>query len=302
MKQKVAFVIVNWNHKDDTVRCLETLKEVKQKNFEIIVYVIDNGSTNDSAAVIKKNHPWVILIETENNLGFTGGNNIGIRSALDVNADFIWILNNDTLVDKNILSTIEVFKDPNVGIVGSKIYFAPGSEYHKIRYIEKNRGRVLWYAGGIIDWDNMYASHRGVDEVDTGQYDNVEETPFVTGCSMIVKKEVFEKIGLFDDKFFAYLEDLDFCLRAKQAGFALLYNPQSILWHKNSGSSGVGSKLHQYYMTRNRFIVGMRYASIRTKFALVREALRMIFTGPSIRRKAVLDTMLGKFGKQLYGD
>src|SRR3989344_6423355 len=150
MKQKVAFVIVNWNHKDDTVRCLETLKEVKQKNFEIIVYVNDNGSTNDSAAVIKKNHPWVILIETENNLGFTGGNNIGIRSALDVNADFIWILNNDTLVDKNILSTIEVFKDPNVGIVGSKIYFAPGSEYHKIRYIEKNRGRVLWYAGGII--------------------------------------------------------------------------------------------------------------------------------------------------------
>lgn len=299
MKQKVAFVIVNWNHKDDTVRCLETLKEVKQKNFEIIVYVIDNGSTNDSAAVIKKNHPWIILIETENNLGFTGGNNIGIRSALDVNADFIWILNNDTLVDKNILSTLKVFKDPKVGIVGSKIYFAPGSEYHKIRYIEKNRGRVLWYAGGVIDWNNMYASHRGVDEVDTGQYDNVEETSFVTGCSMIVKKEVFEKIGLFDEKFFAYLEDLDFCLRAKQAGFTLLYNPQSILWHKNAGSSGVGSKLHQYYMTRNRFIVGMRYASIRTKFALAREAFRIMFLGSPIRRKAVMDTLMGKFGKQL---
>jgi len=301
----VSIILVNWNGKEDTLACLASLGKFKVKSppageadakFKVIV--VDNGSSDDSVAAIKKSFPEVDVIETGRNLGFSGGNNVGIRRALEHGTDLVWLLNNDTVVDENALSALlEAFTQPDVGVVGSKIYFAPGREYHKERYEKKDSGQVLWYAGGIIDWNNMYASHRGVDEVDKGQYDKIEETPFVTGCSMMVKKQVFEKIGLLDEKFFAYLEDLDFCLRAKEMGYKLLYVPQSIIWHNNAGSSGVGSQLHQYYMTRNRLLVGMRYARLRTKFALIREALRMGMMGPSIRRKGVVDAMIGRWGK-----
>lgn len=294
----VAIILVNWNGKKDTLACLASLGKLKDQNSKLKTIVVDNGSADDSVAVIRREFPNVEVIENGQNLGFTGGNNVGIRRALESGADYIWLLNNDTVVDNHALvALLEAFGDKGVGVAGSKIYFAPGREYHTDRYALKDRGRVLWYAGGSIDWKNMYAIHRGVDEVDTGQYDVGEETPFVTGCSMMVKKQVFEKIGFLDEKFFAYLEDVDFCLRAKRMGYTLLYVPQSILWHKNSGSSGVGSRLHQYYMTRNRLFIGMRYASLRTKFALVREAMRFILNGPPIRRKGVFDAMIGRWGK-----
>jgi len=304
----ISIILVNWNGKKDTLACLASLRQVKSQKSppkadqplaeKVKSIIVDNGSTDDSVEVIREKFPDVEVLETGKNLGFVGGNNVGIRRALEGGADFVWLLNNDTSVDKNALvALLEACKDPRVGIAGSKIYFASGREYHKERYTKEDRGHVLWYAGGLIDWQNMYASHRGVDEVDKGQYDKTEETPFITGCSMMVKKQVFGKVGLLDEIFFAYLEDVDFCLRAKRAGYKLLYVPQSVVWHKNAGSSGVGSGLHQYYMTRNRLLVGMRYASLRTKFALTREAWRFVLTGPSIYRNAVIDAMTGKWGK-----
>ncbi len=290
---RVAIILVNWNGKNDTLACLTSLYALTHPRINASTIVVDNGSTDDSVSAIRKRFPDVEVIETGKNLGFAGGNNIGIRHAMKAGADFVWLLNNDTVVDKNALSAlVDVFGESTVGIGGSKIYFAPGREYHRERYKEKDRGRVLWFAGGLIDWNNMYASHRGVDEVDRGQYDNVEETPFVTGCSMMIHKKVFEKVGLLDERFFAYLEDLDFCLRVKHAGYKLLYVPGSVVWHANASSSGVGSDTHQYYMTRNRLLVGFRYGPIRTKFALAREAIRTILTGPPIRRKAIVDAIL----------
>lgn len=289
----ISIILVNWNGKDDTLACLASLKVLSPQSSVFSTIVVDNGSTDNSVEVIRREFPDVEVIETGKNLGFTGGNNIGIRRALEAGADFVWLLNNDTTADKNALTAlIDAFADRRVGIAGSKIYFAPGHEFHKEKYQKKEQGKVLWYAGGLIDWKNMYASHRGVDEVDNGQYDRTQETSFVTGCSMMVRKDVFEKIGLLDEKLFAYLEDLDFCLRAKQMGYALFYVPQSILWHKNASSSGVGSDTHQYYMTRNRLIVGFRYAPFRTKLALVREAFRTLLSGPAIRRKAIIDALL----------
>jgi len=186
-----------------------------------------------------------------------------------------------------------------VGIAGSKIYFAPGHEYHKGRYTQKEQGKVFWYAGELVDWDNMYASHRGVDEVDTGQYDTEEETPFITGCSMMIARNVLETIGLLDEKFYLYLEDLDYGLRASRAGFRLLYYPKSVIWHLNAGSSGgAGNPLHDYYITRNRLLVGLRYAPIRTKIALIREALGFLYGKNPEKKRAVTDFFFGKFGKQ----
>jgi len=302
MKNKpyhIAVVIVNWNGKDDTIRCLESLQKISLMGNTLSIIVVDNGSTNDSVDTIKKSFPKIPLIVTGKNLGFTGGNNVGIRKALEKGADLIWLLNNDTLVDKQVLSFTSVFDDPHVGACGSKIYFAPGHEFHHDRYKESDRGRVFWYAGGLVDWNNLYASHRGVDEVDHGQYDHAEETPFITGCSLVVRRDVVEKVGMLDDRYYLYLEDLDWNIRIQKAGWKTMYVPTSIIWHVNAGSSGrPGNPVHEYYFTRNRLLLGMNYASLRTRIALFREGVRFIISGSPVRRKAVLDWFFGKFGIQ----
>ncbi len=298
---KVGIIITNWNGKKDTLACLSSLQKLKISGSKEII-VVDNGSTDDSVSTIRAKFPHVIVLELGKNLGFTGGNNAGIGLALEHEMDFIWLLNNDTLVDK--ASSEELFRafvDKKVGVAGSKIYFAAGREYHKDRYKETDRGKILWYAGGLIDWHNMYASHRGVDEVDRGQYDVMEKTPFVTGCSMMIRASVLADIGMFDDAYYLYMEDLDFCLRAQRAGYMTMYVPSSKVWHVNAGSSGgPGSLLHEYYQTRNRLLLGLRFAPMRTKIALIREALRFFIHGTSIQRKAVTDFFLGKLGNQPY--
>lgn len=297
--KKVIAVIVNWNNYEDTLVCLNSLKQLNISGYRFSVIIVDNGSTNNSAILIKKAHPWVDLIKTKKNLGYSGGNNIGIRTALNQGADCIWLLNNDTVAEINALTALNNFQDETVGLVGCKIYFAAGHEYHRDRYKPNERGRVIWFAGGVVDWLNMYTSHRGVDQIDYGQYNLVEQTSFITGCSMFVRSEVLQKIGMLDEKFYLYLEDFDFCQRARAAGYKLIYDPNSIIWHVNAGSSGgAGNPMHEYYLTRNRLLIGMRYAPLRTKIALFREGWKFVFSGSLIKRKAVFDALRQRWGNQ----
>ncbi len=295
---QIAVIIVNWNLKEDTLECLTSLSALNLKDIKLLTIVVDNGSTDGTVAAIKKKFPKVTLIENKTNLGFTGGNNAGIDYALNKNAEFVWLLNNDTVVNEYTLQELlKVFED-GVGIAGSKIYFYRGREFHNERYQPGERGKVIWYAGGNIDWKNMYGSHYGVDAVDIGQFNKVTETDFVTGCSMMISAKAFEKIGKLDEKYYLYLEDLDFSLRAKRAGFKLVFAPGSVVWHKNAGSSsGPGNLLHEYYFTRNRLLIGMRYASPRTKLALMREAAKFLITGSKVTRQAIADALTGRFGE-----
>lgn len=295
----IAIVIVNWNGAKDTIACLTSIAAMKKNDADLTVIVVDNGSKDDSVKRIGKAHPWVTILSLDENRGFAGGNNVGITYAMHHGSEYIWLLNNDTVVDADALSVVDAFADSTVGIAGSKIYFAPGREYHKDRYKQSERGRVIWYAGGIIDWSTMLASHLGVDEVDHGQYDRSGETPFVTGCSLMMRRSVVDAIGLLDERLYLYLEDLDFCLRAKRAGYRLVYYPASLLWHVNAGSSGgPGNALHDYYITRNRLWIGMKYAPVRTKIALLREAVSFLRGANADKRQAVSDFFLWRWGRR----
>jgi len=300
---KVFVVILNLNGKDFTLDCLTSLEDLKKpKNCQVELIVVDNGSTDGSVAAIKKSFPKVAVLENKKNLGFAEGNNVGFRFGLKKGADYVLLLNNDTIVDKNFLvELLRQGEDKRVGILGPKIYFAPGYEFHKERYKESQRGKVLWYAGGQMDWDNVLASHRGVDEVDRGQYDKVSETDFVSGCCMLVKRQVLEKVGLFDPRYFLYYEDNDLCQRAKRAGFKLLFVPAAHLWHLNAGTAGgSGSSLQEYYISRNRLLFGLRFAPLQAKLALVRQSLKLLFFGKSWERKGVIDFFLQRFEKGSY--
>ncbi len=302
--KKIGLVTINYNSDKETHACLASLKKMHiPEGYALRVVVIDNASKIPFVLTPEEKKEDIELIRTNENLGFTGGNNLGIRYVMDHGDAYIMLLNNDTIVDKNtLLELLNGFHTTeNIGVTVPKIYFAKGHEFHKERYKKEQLGKVFWYAGGGIDMANVFTYHRGVDEIDQGQYDTSQSVDFATGCCMLIKKEVLEKVGLFDDTFFLYFEDGDLSMRIQRAGFILMYTPKAIIWHINAGSSGSGSSLHDYFLTRNRMVFGMRYVSPRTKIALIKESMRLLFAGREWQKKGIVDFYLGRFGKGSWG-
>ena len=296
--------IINFNGRNNTFVCLDSIKKINASNFKLNVVVIDNGSkeklnlTQDYLG----NIPLKIILK-EKNLGFSGGHNAGINYALSKNADYVLILNNDVIVDPNLIfELLKVLdKSDRYAVASPKIYFAQGFEYHQNKYKESEKGKVIWYAGGQMDFKNVIAKHRGVDEVDRGQYQKTEETDFATGACFLIKKEVIEKVGFFDDKYFLYYEDSDLSQRIKEKGYNILYAPNAVLWHRNAeAAGGPGSSLQDYYISRNRLLFGLRYAPLRSKIALIKESLMLLITGREWQKKGVADFYRGRFKRGSY--
>jgi GT2 family glycosyltransferase len=297
---KVLVSLISFNNSKDTLECLDSLEKVKTEGFELIVVVVDNASKGVFQTEKKFNNFVLKIIRSEKNLGFSGGQNLGIKWGLENGIDYFVVLNNDVYLDENFLKELlESFEaEKKCGLVSPKIYFAKGYEFHKDRYLESELGKVIWYAGGKMDWENVLASHRGVDEVDNGQYASLETTDFASGCCVMIKRNVLKTIGLFDEKYFLYYEDNDLSQRARAKGFEIFYQPKAILWHKNAGSTGgSGSLLQDYYITRNRLLFGFKYAKFKTKLALIKESIKFIFSGRKAQRKGVEDFYLMRFGK-----
>lgn len=298
--KKISIVVVNWNGKNDSIALLNSLSTIEHQGFNLEIIVVDNHSTDGSQNELMSCFPSVKILLNSENLGFAQGNNLGIILALKNNSDYVLLLNNDTLTDKNFLQYLfeTAEKDLSLGLISPKIYFAENYEYHKDRYKSGEKGKVIWYAGGIIDWKNIICSHRGVDLVDQKQYEQAELTDFSTGCAMLIKKELIEKIGLLDKKYYMYFEDVDYSVRAKKAGFRILYQSKSFIWHKNASSSGKpGSVFHNYYLARNRLYFGFKYASNHTKLALFKDSLRLYRRDLSGERKGIMDYYLCRMGR-----
>lgn len=299
---RIAIVTLHYKNLDDTLSLLRSLaKAVVPSQTLIRTYVVDNESSKDLKAELDKNFPDINLLISPSNLGFAAGNNFGLKQAINDGAEILITINNDTFVDKNFFKEIitSPIKSESVGAVGGLICFAPGFEFNK-NYSKKDLGKVIWYAGGNFDWNNILGSNAHVDEIDGGQFDKPVETDFVTGALLITKAEVLKKVGLFDEKYFMYLEDVDLCQRIKLAGYRLIFDPKIKIWHKVGQSSGIGSPLNDYFITRNRLYFGFRYAHIRTRFALFREALRKLYSGTPAQKKAITDFFMGKLGKGSY--
>lgn len=289
---RVAIVVLSYNGLENTLECLDSLKRIDKKGFNTEIIVVDNASTDGSAGALSKVKD-IHLINNLTNLGFCGGNNIGIKEALKREASHILVLNNDVIVKEDFLSKLLKIK---ADIVSPKIYFAPGFEFHKNRYKKEDLGKVIWYAGAKIDWQNIIGVHIGVDEVDRGQFSKSRQIDLATGACMLVKREVFEKIGYFDEKYFLYLEDMDLCIRAKKARFKIFFQPQAIIWHKNAKSTGgSGSSLQDYFITRNRLLFAVKYAKLRTKIAVFRQIAGQFQN--TIKRKALIDFLKFNFGR-----
>lgn len=293
-KLVVNIIVINYNGLDNTLDCLESLRKLVKGQYSIDVLVVENGSTDGSTQALSRLRDIHLLISPRN-LGFAGGANLGIREAIRRYADYVLILNNDTVVHPHLVKNLIVSRK-YADIISPKIYFAPGFEFHKSRYKKADLGRVIWYAGGTIDWKNIIGVHFGVDQVDHGQFNRRLSIDLATGAAMFASRQVFDRIGLFDEKYFLYLEDMDFCTRAKRAGAKIFFEPSAILWHKNASSTGgSGSNIQDYYISRNRLLFAAKYASARTKLAVFRQIVAQINVPE--KRKALFDFLTFRFGK-----
>jgi GT2 family glycosyltransferase len=239
----VSVVIPNWNGKKFLPECIDSLIEQTFCDFEVIL--VDNGSTDGSAEFVEERYgEFIRIIRNKENLGFTGGNNVGIRSA---RGKYIVLLNNDTVVEPTWLGELvkAIGPDPQVGMWASKVY-----SYHQRDRIEA--------VGELIYWDGLNRA-RGQFEQDQGQYEELEEIFFPPGCGGMYRKKVFDEIGVFDEDFFAYGDDAEIGIRARLAGWKCLYVPQAVLYHKNSGSTGQYSPFKAFYVERNRFWITIKY-------------------------------------------
>jgi GT2 family glycosyltransferase len=299
---KVSIIILTTNALAMTKEQLLDVAKLNTGNLDVECLVVDNGSTDGTEDKIKDyklSNMNYRFIQSGSNLGFAGGNNIGIKDALKRNTDFIILMNNDLILQKNMIIDLVEFmqKNPDVGIASPKIYFAKGYEFHKDRYSESEKGNVLWYAGGIIDRKNIYTSHRGVDQVDRGQFNKIEETDVANGACAIISSFAFKKVGLLDTSFFLYWEDADFSERIRQFGLKVIYYPKTHIWHKVSASTGgSGSPTNDYFLIRNRFYFALRYANPRTKFAVIRDTVKQILTGRTWQKWGAIDALLGRHG------
>ncbi len=298
MKHVVISLITYKNH-ETTVLCLKSLEKMQTDELTVSILVVNNDTEKDFSYEWKKEGDFQI-INHKNNSGFAGGHNISLAYALEKRADYVLVLNNDTYHDPHFLTHLveAAEKHKTGGVFGPKIYFAEGHEFHKNKYTEHEKGRVLWYAGGEIDWENMLLTHRGVDVVDDGTYDEVDETDFVSGCCMLLRTEAIRATGVFDERYFLYLEDSDLNMRIKKAGYGIYFVPSSFIWHENAGSTGgSGSSLQDYFITRNRLLFGYTYAPLRTKIALCRENIRLLLRGRMWQKRGIIDYYRKRFGK-----
>ncbi len=199
---KVFIIILNYNGGKTVLRCLKSVFVSDYPNFELVM--VDNNSSDGSFELAKNYFTKAHFIKNEENLGFAAGNNIGIRFALEKMADYIFLLNNDAVVFKNTLS--ELIKSAQRETSKKIGIFSP--------VIFKGNSKDIWFAGGKINWLKMRAEHI----IKTTNYE-LRTVNYITGCAMLIKKNVFKKTGLLDENFFLYYEDADFCLRSKKNGF-----------------------------------------------------------------------------------
>jgi GT2 family glycosyltransferase len=226
----VTCILLNWNGWRDTVECLKALKECRYQNLTIIV--VDNGSNNDSVARIRAAHPDVLLLESKKNLGFAGGNNIGIRYALTQGTEYVWLLNNDTEPAPDALSALvaKALTDRRIGAVASICYYA-----------DKPSTVQVW-AGARINLWTGYGRNNTEPQPDNWFHS-------LYGASMLVACPAIQDIGMLDEGFFHYWEETEFCLRLRKRGWLLAAAPESHVLHKVAASSDGNSLILDRYFT-----------------------------------------------------
>ena len=246
----VGIIVLHWTGVDDTRQCLNSLRAIGYSNRRL--YLVDNASFDQGGVRLKDEFKSdVHFIRNQTNLGFAGGNNVGLRQALTDGCEFVLIINNDTTVKPDFLDRLveTALADESIGLIGPKI----------LSFEPKDK---IWFSGGRIQWSSgVRIGHRGVGEADCGQYDLTEPTDWLTGCCVLARRSAIEKAGLMPAEYFLYFEDVDWSVAIQRAGFKLVFEPRSVIWHKEASESASFNPQKLYYQARNYPQFVKRYAN-----------------------------------------
>lgn len=273
---RVYIIILNWNGLEDTIECLDSLKDLKYSNFDVIV--VDNASTDNSVREIRKKYPGVIILESDKNLGYAGGNNLGLKYALNRNADFVWLLNNDTVVREDALSHLikKMTENTSIGICGSRLIY-----YH-------NPDTIQALGGGRYNRCLGVTTHVGSDESADLKWEEREieqKLDYIVGASMMVSRNFIEEVGLLSEDYFLYYEELDWATRGKEK-FNLGFASDSIVYHKEGASTqgnnqqlNSKSRLSDYYQIKNRIKFTLKFYPYKLPFVYLSLFVSLINRG-----------------------
>ena len=249
---QISIITINYNGLANTCALIET---IPFNDYPLEVIVVDNASSEDEATLIEQRYPQVKVIRSKENLGFAGGNNLGIKAAL---GRYLFFINNDTILKpqtsdlKHLIERLE--SDTKIGMVCPKIRFAWDS-------------CPIQFAGYTpLSRITLRNKAIGSGEEDLGQYDNAHSTPYAHGAAMMVKREAIERAGLMPECYFLYYEELDWSMMIQRAGYEIWYEPTCTIYHKESQATGQESSLRTYYITRNRLLFAKRNQQGAAKF------------------------------------
>ena len=240
---RVLVLVLAWNGRAVTEACVESYLALDYPRFDILV--VDNASSDDTVAALRARFGARIqLLCNTSNLLFAGGMNVGLQRALDAGYEAVLLSNNDVVVDPRLLGELvsALGSHPRVAATGPKIYFF-------------DRPEVLWFAGGDLPLWRGWSRHRGIREMDRGQHDTSRDVDYLTGCAFLVRREALADVGLLDTGYEMYAEDADWCFRARERGWRLVYAPRARLWHRISASAGARS----WFKVRRRLRSQMRF-------------------------------------------
>lgn len=272
---KVFAVVLNWNRAADTLVCLDSLAQSTYGDLHVIV--VDNGSRFSCRADVEKSHPWVEVIENSSNLGYSGGNNVGIARALERGAELVWVLNNDTVVNPDALARLVdcALRRPRAAALGGRV-------------LRADRPDVLWMTWGRVTWLQSLIALEGQDEPDSARFDGERRVEWIPGCSILFRAEALREIGAFDEEFFAYHEDVDWAARADKHGWELWYTGASRIHHAIHASSGGESASYtgfrSYLSARNSVLYARRHGT-PAKRALLAAAVLLTLPFQWARRR-----------------
>jgi GT2 family glycosyltransferase len=286
--------VLNWNGREDTLRCLQSLRDGPR---DVPVVVVDNGSVDGSVAAIRERHPEVTVLEAGANLGYAGGNNLGLRHALAQGAEWVVLVNNDATVDAGAVDAFAAAAErhPSAGILAGKVLFADPPDR-------------IWWAGQRVGLLSGYSGRpRGYGRVDGPEYDGEGPTGRAVGALMAISRAAVEAVGMLDEDLFAYVEDVDLSLRVREAGLGVILVPTARAWHAVSSSTGGERRSTHtlYYGVRNTIVVCERHLPLGRAGTLARRALILAtflaqVPGRQPRRPA-LDAVLDGFRAALAG-
>ena len=295
ISKSVVVILVNWNGKCDTLECLSSLRSDIYPNKHVMV--VDNGSRDDSVRIIRERYPEVEVLSVGQNLGFTGGNNVGISRALNEGADYIFLLNNDTTLEPEAITVLIATAEQNAtaGLLTPLIHYydQPGE---------------AWFGGSALDINQGQAVHENGTSPPKGA--SAREVPWASGCAMLLPASVMMQIEGFDNRFFLNWEDVDLSLRVRKAGYKILLVPAALIYHKVGRSLANASGAGLYYYVRNRLLLlrihaDRQYAqayvtvilnSLRLSLRVLRRRESNGWKSLRLVLRAILDDSLGRFG------